>query len=73
MNDEQSAQITETDQALCYSSFQVSDHPAPAGGPSGLDFSDNSNRFQMVDIAVTGMVDRPAIGRGPSACAQKLC
>jgi hypothetical protein len=43
------------------------------GGPSGLDFSDSSDRFQTVDIVVTSTEDRPAIGRGPSACAEKLC
>jgi hypothetical protein len=52
---------------------QVSDRPALVGGPSDLDFSDSSDRFQMVDIAVTSTVDRPAIGRGPSACTQNLC
>jgi hypothetical protein len=53
--------------------YQVPDRPSPVGGPSGLDFSDSSNRFKTVDIAVTGTTDRPAIGCGPSACAQKLC
>jgi hypothetical protein len=52
---------------------QVPDRLAPVGGPSDLDFSDSSNMFQTVDITVIGTADRPAIGRGPSACAQKLC
>jgi hypothetical protein len=66
MNGGPSAQITETDQALCYSSLS-------GYGPSDLDFSDSSDRFQTVDIAVTGTANRPAIGRGPSVRAQKLC
>jgi hypothetical protein len=49
---------------------QVPDCPAPVGGPSSLDFSD---RFQTVDIAVTGTANCLAIGHGPSARAQKLC
>jgi hypothetical protein len=61
-----SARITETDQALCYSSVSGS-------GPSNLDFSDSSDMFQMVDIAIIGTANRPAIGCGPSACAQKMC
>ena len=52
---------------------QVPDRLAPVGGPSDLDFSDSSNMFQTVDIAVTGTVDRPGLGREPSVCAQKLC
>jgi hypothetical protein len=52
---------------------QVPDRPAPVGRPSDLDFSDSFDRFQTVDIAVTGMEDHPAIERGPSVCAQKLC
>jgi hypothetical protein len=52
---------------------QVPDRPAPVGGPSDLDFSNSSDRFQTVDIVVTGTADRPAIGHGSSACAQKLC
>jgi hypothetical protein len=62
MNGGQSARITLTDQALCYSKLSGS-------GPSGLDFFDSSDRFQTVDIVVTGTMDRPAIGRGSSACA----
>jgi hypothetical protein len=41
--------------------------------PSGLDFSDSTNKFQTVFIAVTRMADRLAIGRGPFAHAQNLC
>jgi hypothetical protein len=52
---------------------QVPERPASVGGPSDLDFSDNSDRFQTIDIAITGTVDRPALGRGPSACTQNLC
>jgi hypothetical protein len=39
----------------------------------GLSFSDITNRFQTRIIAVTSTADRPAIGRGPSACAQIVC
>jgi hypothetical protein len=73
MNDGQSARITFTDQRSVIPSCQVPDHPALVGGPSDLDFSGSSDRFQTVDIAVTGTADRPAIGREPSVCAQKLC
>jgi hypothetical protein len=66
MDGGQSAQITLTDQVLCYSKLSGS-------GPSDLDFSDSSDRFQTVDIAVTGTTDRPAIRREPSTCAEKLC
>jgi hypothetical protein len=52
---------------------QVPDRSAPVGGPSDLDFFDSSDRVQTVDIAVTGTADHPALGRGPSACTQKLC
>jgi hypothetical protein len=54
-------------------SCQVPDRPAPVGGPSNPDFSDSSDMFETVDIAITGTANRPAIERGPSACAQKLC
>jgi hypothetical protein len=46
--------------------------PRLANHPS-LTFSDSTDMFQMGIIAVTGTVDRPAIGRGPSACAQNMC
>jgi hypothetical protein len=73
MNGGQSARITLTDQRSIFPSCQVPDRPALEGGPSGLDFSDSSDRFQMVNIAVTGTTDRLAMGRRPFACAQKLC
>jgi hypothetical protein len=41
---------------------RLADHP-------GLTFSDSTDRIQTGFIAVTGTVDRPAMGRGPSACA----
>jgi hypothetical protein len=67
MNGRQSARITLTDQRSVISSCQVPDRPALVGGPSGLDFSDSSDRFQTINIAVTGTTDRPVMGRGPSA------
>ena len=73
MNGGQSARVTLIDQRSVIPSCQVPDRPALEGGPSRLDFSDSSDRFQTVDIAVTGTADRPALGRGPSACTQKLC
>jgi hypothetical protein len=73
MNGGQSARITLTDQRSVIPSCHVPDRPVLEGGPSGLDFSDNSDRFQTVNIAVTGTTDRPAMGHGSSACAQKLC
>jgi hypothetical protein len=48
---------------------QVPDRLAPVGGPSDLDFSSSSDRFQTVDIAVISTANRPTIGHGPSACA----
>jgi hypothetical protein len=73
MNGGQTTRITLTDQRSVIPSCQVPDHSALEGGPSGLDFSDSSNRFQMLNIAITGTADRPSMGRGPSSCAQKLC
>jgi hypothetical protein len=73
MNGGQFARITLTDQRSVISSCQVPDRPVLEGGPSGLDFSDKPDRFQMINIVVAGTADRPAMGRGPSACAQKLC
>jgi hypothetical protein len=73
MNGGSSARITLVDQRSVIPSCQVSDRLAMVGGPSGLDFYDSSDRFQTVNIAVTGMADRPSMGRGPSACAQKMC
>ena len=54
-------------------SCQVSDGPAKVGGLFGPRFSDSSDRFQTGKIAVTCTADRPTSGRGPSACAQKMC
>jgi hypothetical protein len=77
MNGGHSARITLTDQRS--DRFQVVrfrtvrswwvDHPTLVGGPSDLDFSNSSDRFQTVNIAVTGTVDRSTMGHGPSACA----
>ena len=39
----------------------------------GLTFFDSADKFQTVIITVIGMVDRPAMGRGPSTCAQNMC
>jgi hypothetical protein len=36
-------------------------------------FSDSSDSFQTGIIAVICTTDRPALGRGPSACAQNMC
>jgi hypothetical protein len=73
MNVGQSTRITVTDQALYYSKLSGSRLSGLVGGPSNLDLSDSSDRFQTVDIAITSTADHPAIGRGPSVCAQKLC
>jgi hypothetical protein len=54
-------------------SCQVSDGPAKVGGLSGPHYSDNSDRFQTGKLVVICTADRPASGRGPSACAQKVC
>jgi hypothetical protein len=54
-------------------SCQVTDGPAKVGGLSRPYFSDSSDRFQTGNIAVICTADRPALGRGPSACAQNLC
>jgi hypothetical protein len=43
------------------------------GGLSGSTFSVNSDRFQTGIIVVMRTADRPALGRGPSACAQNWC
>jgi hypothetical protein len=48
--------------------IQVSDRP-----DSTVSFSDTSGRFQTEFIAVICTADRPALGRGPSACAQNCC
>jgi hypothetical protein len=54
-------------------SCQVVDGPTKVGGLSGPYFSDSSDRFQTGKIAVMCTADRPALGRGPSACAQEMC
>jgi hypothetical protein len=42
------------------------DHPS-------FTFSDRTNMFQTVFIAITSMADRPAMGHGPSVSAHNLC
>jgi hypothetical protein len=54
-------------------SCQVMDGPAKVGGLSGPYFSDSSDIFQTGKIAVMYTAGRPALGRGPSACAHNLC
>jgi hypothetical protein len=61
-----SARIIETDQVLGYSGVSGS-------GPSDLDFSYSSDRFQTIDIAITVTANRPALRRGLSTCTQNLC
>jgi hypothetical protein len=68
MNDGQSARITLTDQRYVISSCQVPDRPTLEGGPSGLDYSDSSDRFQTIIIAVTGTTDRPPVHRSCGSC-----
>jgi hypothetical protein len=65
--------LTLLDQSSGALSCQVSDGLAKVGGLSGPHFSDSSDRFQMGKLVVTCTADRPASGRGPSACAQKVC
>jgi hypothetical protein len=73
MNGGQFAQITLTDEHCVIPCCQVLDRPAQEGGLSALDFYNSSGRFQTINIAITSTADRLAMGRGPSACAQKLC
>jgi hypothetical protein len=54
-------------------SCQVSNGPAKVGGLSRPRFSNNSDRFQMGKLVVICTADRPASGRGQSACAHKVC
>jgi hypothetical protein len=54
-------------------SCQVADGSAKVGGLSGPHFSDSSDRFQTGKLAVMCTADRPALGRGLSACAQNMC
>jgi hypothetical protein len=65
--------LTLHDQSSGAPSCQVSDGPAKVGGLFGPRFSNNSDRFQMGKLAVICTANRPASGRGPSACAQKVC
>jgi hypothetical protein len=52
---------------------QVADGPAKVGRLSGPHFSNSSDRFQTGKLVVMCTADRPALGRGPSACAQNMC
>jgi hypothetical protein len=54
-------------------SCQVVDGPAKVGGLSRPYFFDSSDRFQTRKIAIMCTADHPALGHGPSACAQNLC
>jgi hypothetical protein len=65
--------LTPLGQSSGAQSCQVADGLAKVGGLSGTHFSDSSNRFQTGKIVVMCMADRPALGRGPSACAQNVC
>jgi hypothetical protein len=63
---ERSARVNQLGQCSSALSCQVSDRP-------DLPFSDSTDRFQTGKLVVTGTADCPAIGRGPSACVQKVC
>jgi hypothetical protein len=65
--------LTPLSQSSGAPSCQVANGSAKVGGLSGPHFSDSSDRFQTGKIVVICMADRPALGRGPSACAQKMC
>jgi hypothetical protein len=54
-------------------SCQVADGPAKVGGLSEPHFSNNSDRFQMGKLVVICTTDHPALGCGPSTCAQNMC
>jgi hypothetical protein len=54
-------------------SCQVADGLAKVCGLSGPYFSDSSDIFQTGKIVVMCTADRPALGRGPSACAENMC
>ena len=54
-------------------SCQVTDGPAKVGGLSRPYFSDSFDIFHTGKIAVMCTADRPALGRGSSACAQEMC
>jgi hypothetical protein len=57
---------------VCLSCQVSTIRPWEADRPD-LPFLDNSDKFQTGNLVVTGTADRPSQGRGPSACAQKLC
>jgi hypothetical protein len=65
--------LTPLGQSSGAQSCQVADSPAKVGELSGPHFSDSSDIFQMGKIVVMCTADRPALGRGPSACAQIVC
>jgi hypothetical protein len=65
--------LTPLGQSTGAPSCQVLDGPAKVGGLSEPRFSDSSDRFQTRKLAVICTADRPASGRGPSACAQNVC
>jgi hypothetical protein len=54
-------------------SCQVLDSLAKVGGLFEPRFSNSSDRFQTGKLDVTCTADGPDSGRGPSACAQKVC
>jgi hypothetical protein len=68
MNGGQSARVTLIDQRSIIPSCQVPDRPALEGGPSRLDFSDSSDRFQTVDIVVTVTADCTRVHRSSASC-----
>jgi hypothetical protein len=65
--------LTPLGQSTGAPSCQVSDGSVKVGGLSGLRFSNSSDRFQTGKLAVICTADRPALGRGLSACAQNVC
>jgi hypothetical protein len=67
-----SAHVNQLGQCSGVLSYQVSDRPGLADRPD-FTFSNNSDRFQTGIIPITCTTDRPALGHGPSTCAQKLC
>jgi hypothetical protein len=73
LEDGQYAHVNHFGQCLGALSCQVPDRPTRVGGSSGPAFSDSPDTFQTIKIAVTGKADQSAIGRGSSACAQKVC
>jgi hypothetical protein len=65
--------LTPLGQSCGAPSCQVADGPAKVGGLSGPHFFDSFDRFQTGKIAIMCTTDHPALGRGPSACAQNVC